>query len=172
MRLKELLGDKRHFYIMHLSYGEGTNEDIREHWEFGRASNLIGLDRKDVNHDWNDFSDSEKKSFGSANPNWYRQFEVFCNEMTKGDIVVIMAGLDSILGVGEISRNDYYYCPLFKTERTFFDHVRNVLWKKTWDYDDSKGSPKLTKPLMIFKDTLRKVTQKSKFWDILCDTEL
>jgi len=170
MKLGHFMDGRSHFYVMHLSYGTETDDDRRKHWEFGRDSNLIGLDRNDVNHDWNDQTEAEKKAFGSVNPNWYRQFETFCNRMTKGDLVVIMAGLDSILGVCEISRNDYYYCPKFKRDRTFFDHVRNVRWEKDWDYDEHR--PILAEPLMIFKDTLRRVTPDSPFWEILYNVSL
>lgn len=171
MKLGDYIDGKNYFYIMHLSYGTGTDEDRREYWEFGRDSNLIGLDRLGVEMDWNDKTEDEKKAFFFEDRTWHRQFEMFCNQMTKGDLVVIMAGLDSILGIGRVSRTDYYYCPKFKDDRIFFDHVRNMRWIKVWDYDD-KNRPKLAGPLMIFSDTLRRITAKSEFWDILTNTEI
>lgn len=168
MRLRDLLGDRKYFYIMHLSYGAGTDEDKEKHWEFGKSSNLIGLDRTDINQDWNDLGEDEKETFRSSNPNWYRQFETFCNKMTKDDIVVVMAGLDSILGIGLITRHDYFYCPKFKTDRTFFDHVRNISWITAWDYK-SNNRPFLSEPLMIFNDTLRRVAPNSSFWNAIID---
>jgi hypothetical protein len=156
---------------MHLSYGTGTDEDRRKYWNFGKDSNLIGLDRLDVNTDWNDKTEAEKKKYGSQDPTWYRQFEMFCNKMTKGDLVVVMAGLDSILGIGKVSKADYYYCPKFKEDKSFFDHVRNIRWGKIWNYDN-KHRPKLPEPLMIFSDTLRCITTKSKFWKVLYNADL
>jgi len=171
MKLESLLDNRKYFYIMHLSYGAGTDEDKRKHWEFGKDSNLIGLDRVDVNFDWNEQTEADKKEFGSLNPNWYRQFETFCNKMKRGDLVVVIAGLDSILGIGEIARNDYYYCPKLKKDRTFFDHIRNVTWKKAWSFED-RNRPFLLQQLMVFNDTLRKITPNSPFWKILCNVEI
>ena len=43
MKLGDYVDGKSFFYIMHLSYGSGRDEDRREYWEFGRDSNLMVL---------------------------------------------------------------------------------------------------------------------------------
>ena len=115
-----------------------------KHWNYSKNNNLIGLDRSDVNRDWNDKTKAEKEEFRSHFPQWHSQFEMFCNEITRNDFVVAMAGYDIFLGFGTVNRKEYKYLPKLKKDKTFFDHVRQINWIETWDYDNHL---KLSKPL-------------------------
>jgi len=169
MKLEYYLDGKNYIYLIHLNYGSRQSDDRREHWEFGKKNHLIGLDRSDVNMDWNNKTEAEKKNFRSHSPQWHSQFEMFCNKIAKNDFVVAMAGYDLFLGFGIISQNEYEFSPKLKRERIFFDHVRQIDWTKAWDYDNSL---KLSKPLRGFNRTLLKIGPDHKFWKILANTEI
>jgi hypothetical protein len=100
MKIKDLLfaEGKDHFYIMHLSY----NGKRRELWDFAKENNLIGLDVPEiVTNDWLKIRQLAKSKLTNT---WVRQFDIFCTEMQAGDIVIVLNGWDSILGIAELTR--------------------------------------------------------------------
>lgn len=161
MKLGQLLKDRDFFYLMHLSYGTGREDDREEHWNYARRNELIGLDKSEVDRDWNKLSESRKKSIRSRFPNWFGHFEVFCNEMQKGDLVVVVNGMKSILGVGIILDRRYYYRKELSQKAIFFDHVRKIRWSLAKKYDERIFLPK---QLRGFRRTLVKVEKGSPFW--------
>jgi len=168
MKFGEYFKGRDYSYVMHLNYGTGTNEDRRKYWHYAKDHQLIGLDRQDVNMNWNNKTEVEKETFRSHSPQWYSQFEIFCNEMKRHDFIIAMAGTDSLLGFGTVSRNEYDYLPRLKDNRTFFDHVRHVDWIRVRDYDKHL---KLAKSLKGFDRTLLKITPDHKFWKILVNID-
>ena len=76
-------------------------------WDYARKHKLIGLDRSDMNHNWNDFTDAEKKAYyWNISITWHRQFQAFCNKMEKDDVVVVLEGQHSVLGVGRVEKGE------------------------------------------------------------------
>lgn len=169
MKLGSYLNDRAFFYLMHLSYGTGQEDDREEHWDYARRNKLIGLDKSEVNRNWNKLSESRKKSIRSRFPNWFRHFEMFCNEMQKGDLVVAVNGMDSILGVGIILERRYYYRKELSQREIFFDHVRKVRWSFAKGYDKRIF---LSEQLQGFRRTLIKVKRDSPFWKKLRNVNL
>jgi len=170
MKLERYLDGRLYFYLMHLSYGTGREDDREEHWNYARENKLIGLDLPDdVPKNWNDMSDSEKQSLRRRRPMWYKQFELFCNEMKKDDLVVVVNGWDSLLGIGKVSQPKYNYCKILSETRTFFDHVRNIKWEMAQNYH--KRIP-LPVRLNGFNNTLLKVKVNTRFWMILSNIDL
>jgi len=168
-KLDEYLDGRAYCYIMHLNYNTRTDEDRRMHWTYGKDHRLIGLDRFDVNTDWNCKSDIEKAKFRSQFPQWYSQFEMFCNEMTRNDLIIAMAGYDLFLGFGTVNQDGYNYDPKLKVDRTFFDHTRQMDWVMALDYD---RRIRLSEPLKGFNRTLLKIDPNHKYWKILANVEV
>jgi len=152
---------KDYFYIMHLSY----NGDERERlWNYAREHNLIGLDLPDdVTDDWIKVREKVKRSIPNI---WVRQFDMFCNEMTVGDIVLTFNGWDSLLGIAEIAEcNHQYDRSLSGKELTgFFDHIRRVRWIREYEYTNRLP---LSQPIEGFNNTLSKVKSNSRRWSYL-----
>jgi len=164
MNLAQYLEGLPYCYLMHLNYGTGTDEDRQTIWEFGKNNKIIGLDVLDVNQDWNTKTKKEKEDFRLEAPNWFDHFEKFCNNMTKNDTVIIMAGHNFFLGLGRITKKDYNYNPSLKNDRKFFDHTRKVEWEIALEYNNRV---KLRKPLKGFNRTLLRITPNHKYWRIL-----
>lgn len=164
-KLKTLLSENRrnYFYIMHLSY----NGDERERlWKYARKNNLIGLDVPNVvTDDWDKVRNIAK---GRLPPIWVKQFDTFCYEMKKGDVVVVLEGWHCILGIAMIDEELYLYMKeLSKGEEpTFFDHVRHVQWVVKYEYGKQ---PKLPSPIKGFNNTLYNVKPGTRRWSALAE---
>lgn len=162
MKLVNLLSDRDYFYLMHLSWG--ANNRRREMWNFARERSVIGLDRSDVEGDWTQIRDRAEEHLRSVNSyKWIKQFDMFCEEMnpdsmTDGDIVVVMAGKEHLLGICEVIGPHNYNIAL-RLGKTFFDHTRPVRWITSYDYDSRKRISRIE-----FQNTLKKV-EKSNFHD-------
>ncbi len=167
MKLGDYLKNRAFFWVMHLTY---DGEEGPKLWKFGKENRIIGLDRSDVNQNWNSISQAQKLAFfWNTSRTWYRQFEDFCNRMEKDDLVTVLEGQKSVLGIARVlqGRGEYYYRPQLKTERVFFDHVKDVEWKKVWDYD-SKDKPEVAKAIN-FSCTIQRAPKDGKFWKALSD---
>jgi hypothetical protein len=167
--MEKYLDNRTSCFLIHLNYGTRTDEDRRRIWEYGRAHRLIGLDLSDVNMDWNDMSPDEKEAFRLEAPQWHSQFEMFCNDMAKGDLVIVTAGHSILLGLGEITQSRYDYDPELKNNRIFFDHTRGVKWLFALDYDNQL---RLATPLKGFNRTLLRISPDHKYWKILAKVDI
>ena len=163
MRLDALLSSKGldYFYIMHLSYNGYRREEL---WNFAVDKNIIGLDHRYVKGNWTDVRNNIMRKLTKP---WIRQFDILCHEMDKGDVVLIINGWDSLLGIAEIVDNEHEYDPRLKG--IFFDHIRNVEWIMNYDYDNRKELPYL---LEGFNNTLSCVTSNNRRWIILTNLNL
>jgi len=163
MRLDELLSEKgkNYFYIMHLSYGEGSIENRKRLWNYAKENNVIGLDYPGVVTD--DWSRTPEEMRRLLPPIWRKQFDMFCNEMEIGDIVVILEGWLSLLGIAEVLKRHEYRRELSET-RKFFDHVREVRWLKKYDFGEH---PRLPNPVKGFLNTIHRVEHGTNRWRIL-----
>lgn len=163
MNLKSLLDTegKDYFYIMHLSYGRNNKREPL--WDYAKKKRVIGLDLPNpVNDDWNKIKESVRGKRKLISGNWERQFEIFCNEMKKSDIVVILNGWDSVLGVAKVIEDEYYYDQ--ELIGIFFDHFRKIDWIRKYNFDERL---RLQPPLNGFNNTLQKVEQGTKRWKSL-----
>lgn len=168
MKLEEFLKGHDHFWLMHLTYNGDEGPRL---WEYARVNGLIGLDLNAVNQDWNDFTDDEKKEFyWSTSSLWYAQFQAFCNKMKKDDIVVVMEGQKSILGIGTLKEDLHNFNLNLKTDHIFFDHFRGISWNITWDYDTEKR-PFLNE-LLRFSNTLQRAPKGGVYWKVMAKVEL
>lgn len=159
-----------YFYLMHLSYGTWTEEDREEHWNYARDNSLIGLDLpREVPKNWNEMSNSEKQSLRLRRKNWFNHFEMFCNEMKVDDLVVVVSGQKSFLGIGKVNRTKYEYRKELSENAIFFDHVRSVKWIIAQNYDNRI---QLSTPLKGFDRTLLRVKANTRFWKILSNVAL
>lgn len=161
MGFKALLSEKGkdYFYIMHLSYNGRERERL---WNYARENNLIGLDVPSIVTDnWIKVRESAKKSLPNI---WVRQFDIFCNEMKVGDIVVTLNGWGSLLGVAKITESHHRYDKELSDKEIFFDHVRQVQWIKRREYANRLLIPE---PIKGFNNTLSKVMPHTRRWSIL-----
>ncbi|MEM2506001.1 MAG: hypothetical protein QXF61_03020 [Nitrososphaeria archaeon] len=166
MKLKDLLNSKgkNHFYIVHLSYNGKNREKL---WNFAKENSLIGLDLPGIVYDdWLKIRNSVARRVSKT---WIRQFDTFCTEMQVGDVVIVLNGWDSVLGVAEITRDRHEYNRIFSDKQIFFDHIRKVKWLKTNEYN---ARQKLPTQLKGFNNTLSKVTPKSKRWELLTNLDV
>ena len=148
-----------YFYIMHLSY---NGRKKRELWNYAKNENLIGLDYpKIVTDDWVKIRESVKRFLSKI---WVKQFDIFCKEMKIGDVVLVLNGWDSLLGIAEVIERCHRYNRELSENHIFFDHVRRVKWKVKYEYDDRL---KLPEPLKGFNNTLSRVVPHKKRWTIL-----
>lgn len=157
MKLDEMLSQKgtNYFYIMHLSYDGQNRESL---WNYAKENNVIGLDYPDVvREEWNRVRQSVKDRLPRI---WVKQFDMFCHEIRSGDIVVILEGWHSLLGIAEVLRG-YRYRRGLSEDETFFDHVRQVRWLKKYDYGQH---PRLPYPINGFRNTLYKVNSGTRRW--------
>ena len=171
MNLGSYFSNRDYFYLMHLSYGTGREEDDREiHWNYAKRNNLIGLDLPSkVKDDWNNLSDYKKQKLRSEHSNWYAHFEMFCNKMKPDDLVVIANGHDSLLGFGFVTERRYYYRKKLSENRTFFNHVRKIEWEVAMEYSKRV---ELREPLKGCDRTLLRITKTSPIWKKLLTAQL
>jgi len=96
---------------------------------------------------------------------------MFCNEMKKGDIVLILSGWDSLLGVAEIIESRYQYDRNLSERivEPFFDHVRQVRWDRKYEYASRLTIPQ---PIRGFNNTLYRVEPPTRRWLILENLEI
>jgi len=168
MKVRHYLEGRYYFYLMHLSYGTWTEDDREEHWNYARDNSLIGLDLpKEVPKNWNEMSDSEKQSLRLQRPNWFGHFEMFCNEMKVDDLVVVVSGQKSFLGIGKVNKAKYEHRK--ELRGTFFDHVRSVKWVVAQNFDNRI---QLSMSLKGFDRTLLRVKVNTRFWEILSNVDL
>lgn len=119
MKVEDLLSEKdlNYFYIMHLSYEGDKREEL---WNYARENKCIGLDYPSlVKDDWNKISNDKKEEWledGSLSHTWRNQFDRFCNKMKKGDIVLVLSGCDSLLGIAEIEDRYRYVENLYPSQ--------------------------------------------------------
>jgi len=161
MKIQDLLNKKNldYFYIMHLSY-EGRER--RRLWNHAKKDNIIGLQHIKINEDWEEATSDTKNSLSNL---WRSQFNYFC-DMERGDIVVVMNGYDSILGVAKLTIDHHNFTP--ELWDVFFDHNRPVEWIKEYEYDNRKP---LKNPI-TFRNTLALIDETSKRWNSLLKEEI
>jgi len=162
--LLEILGKNR-FYIMHLNYSHRKNEE--ELWNFASAKRLIGLQHRKVDSDWMKI---RTKNIKGLTKDWRTQFNYLCeginaNSMENGDIVLVLCGMDSLVGVAEII-GDHKFRPYLAD--VFFDHVRRVRWIKAYTYEDKLNIPDVEG----FSRTLTIVKKGSNRWSKLGEINL
>jgi len=163
MKLEKFLSElnRDHFYIMHLSY-EG--EDKERLWNYAKENRLIGLQHSLVTDYWLTIRERVKYQL---DPLWINQFNVFCEDMQIGDIVLVLDGCEYLLGIAEIRENLAKYNK--KLRRVFFDHIRLVSWIVEYNYDKSA---QLSNTLDKFTKTLRKVDVCKRYWDDLASLQI
>lgn len=156
MKLQTLLNQKNlgHFYIMHLSY---DGRERKRLWDYACNKKIIGLSHGAVNVNWTKAPPSMKKTVSNS---WKSQFNYFI-EMEKGDIVVVMNGWSSILGIAEILKDKH--CFDYNLFGVFFDHYRDVEWIQSYEYVNRK---ELKNPI-IFRNSLAFIDEDSKRWNTL-----
>lgn len=161
MKIKTLLKQRNldYFYIMHLSW---DGKQRRRLWNYAKQNKIIGLSHGNVDVDWEKASSRIKNSVSNI---WKSQFDYFCS-MEKGEIVVVMNGFDSILGVAEINKNQHDLD--LNIRYTFFDHYREVKWIREYEYDKRKY---LKNPI-TFRNTLALIDEDSKRWSSLLAEEI
>lgn len=142
LEFKDLLWEKNRFYLMHLSYGYKTRR--RELWNFAREKRIIGLDNSGVNGDWPLVRDEAAKNLPTP---WPLQFDMLCENMhpksmKEGDIVVVMAGVDYVLGIGVVA-GPHRYKKEYRSENRFFDHIRPVEWILDYSFDERREIPRV-----------------------------
>jgi hypothetical protein len=160
LEFKNLHFQKKRFYIMHLSYGNNTKRN--ELWNFARQKDLVGLDHSTITNDWPIIKEEIKDDISGA---WRNQFDMFCENMTNesmenGDIVVVMAGKDFVLGIGKIV-GPHSYNLSYRTKEQFFDHVRPVEWLLEYDFAKRKRINRIEK----FERTLFCIEPSDELWD-------
>jgi len=163
MKLEEFLSklNKDHFYIMHLSYAGAEKERL---WTYGKENELIGLDHNLVKDYWPKIKD---RVGNQLDPVWVNQFNLFCEDMQIGDIVLVLDGCEYLLGIAEIRENVAKYKKnLFGV---FFDHVRLVDWILAYDFQKSIPLPH---PLDRFTNTLRRVDMHKRYWAELAPLQI
>jgi hypothetical protein len=163
MKLEEFLSElnKNHFYIMHLSYAGEEKERL---WDYGKENRLIGLDHRLVTDYWLRIRDRVKHQL---DPVWVNQFNLFCEDMHIGDIVLALDGCEYLLGIAEIKENVAKYKK--NLQGVFFDHVRLVDWILAYDYDKSTPLPHA---LDRFTNTLRRVDAGKRYWNDLAPLQI
>jgi len=171
----DLLGERNYFYMMHL--GPSRARDSSEFWNHARKNNIIGLAHEGkVPKKWDLLSDSEKKHLFEEHPRLAAQFKMFCNEMMKGDIVLIMEGRHWLRGVAQIAKDHYRFnsesqeteSPNKRGAESFFGHIREVRWLKGYGTYDPLA---LANRILGFNNVLTRVPRSSKLWRILEDLD-
>jgi len=155
---------KNYFYIMHLSYNGRERERL---WKYAKEEELIGLDHPGkVYDDWKELR-SEIIRDKRLPPIWIKQFDTICYQMKKGDIVVILEGWHSWLGIAEVTDDCHNYRPDINNKnnpRGFFDHIRNVRWRVAHEYGKQPGLPN---HVIGFNNTLYRVEKGTNRWKLL-----
>jgi len=173
--IADLLGERNYFYMMHL--GPSHARDSSEFWNHARKNNIIGLVHEaKIPKKWDLLSDSEKKHLFEEHPGLAAQFRMFCNEMMKGDIVLIMEGRHWLRGVAQITKDRYGFNsnsqeaedPNKRGDGSFFGHIREVRWLKGYGTYDPLA---LANRILGFDNVLTRVPRSSKLWGILEDLD-
>ncbi len=158
MKITDLLRGREHFYMMHLSYGK--NYRRKPLWNYARQKKIIGLDHPKVTGDW----PRVKEEVNNLSYIWVNQFDMLCENMSSrsmnnGDIVVVMAGLDQVLGIGKVL-GPHRYDVTYSDRQLFFDHIRPVEWIIEYDYENRNRIP----PVRGFSNTLCRIEKNKKRW--------
>lgn len=145
---------------MHLSY-EG--KERKELWSYAKEHSLIGVSHPFITEDWKIDRDYSKKAVPFT---WYKQFEMFCKKMETGNIVLVLKGVDSLLGIAEIVEPSYCFDGSISGDNCepFFDHIRKVKWHRTYSYDEPL---KLAEPIKGFVNILSVVKPETRRWQVL-----
>lgn len=173
----DLLGERHYFYMMHL--GPRNAHDSSEYWNHARKHNIIGLAHEEsVPKKWDSLSDMEKKHLFEEHPCLATQFRMFCNEMMKGDIVLILEGSHWLRGVAQITTDHYRFdANPQKTDAlnqrgqepsARFGHIRDVKWLKGYGTYDPLA---LANRILGFDKMLTRVPRSSKLWGILVELD-
>ena len=175
MGILDLLGESNYFYMMHL--GPFRARDSLEYWNHARKNNMIGLAHEEnVPKKWDSLSDSEKKRLFEEHPRIATQFRMFCNEMMKGDIVLILGGRHWLRGVAQIAKDNYRFDANpqrtnnlnQRIEESFFGHIRDVRWLKGYGTYDPLA---LGDKILGLDNILTRVPRGSRLWKILTDLD-
>lgn len=131
-------------------------------WTFARQKKVIGLDNSAVDNDWTLIREEAKNRVSGS---WRNQFDIFCENlspqsMDNGDIVVIMAGKDYVLGIGKVV-GPHWYNLSYRKQELFFDHARPVEWILEYDYENRRPIPRIEK----FERTLFCIEPSDDLWD-------
>lgn len=158
MKITDLLRGNEYFYIMHLSYGKNSRR--KQLWNYARQKKIIGLDHPKVTGDWSKVKE-EKNNLSNI---WMNQFDMLCENMSSrsmnnGDIVLVMAGLDHVLGIGKVI-GPHRYDIAYRDRQLFFDHIRPVEWIIEYDYEKRKKIPSVSG----FNNTLSRIEKYQKRW--------
>lgn len=171
MKLKSLLDteEKDYFYIMHLSYGNNYRREPL--WDYAKKNKVIGLNHHTVIDNWNKDKVKELARRKGISAVWEKQFEMFYN-METGDIVMILSGWKSILGVAKVADDEPKYDKKLRVEENFFEHIREVSWLKKYNFDNPFPLPEQ----VTFYNTLKEVKQDTEWgretWTNLVNIEL
>ena len=157
--------NKDHFFLMHLSYGRDKPQRKRL-WEYALKNHVIGLDQKTVTENWTTLNKSKRNK---TNRYWKGQFNNFCEKMDKGDYVVILNGISSILGIAKVTEKNHRYIRSLRgfnesNPNRFFDHIRTVKWILQYPWS---GQP--LSQVLVFNGTLNRVWPASptQRWKVL-----
>jgi hypothetical protein len=165
MKVKDLLSEKGkdYVYIMHLSYEGRERERL---WNYAERREIIGLDHRDVNDDWNNVRESVEIS-----RIWRKQFDMFCNEMKVGDLVLVLNGWDSLLGIAEVIEHRHQYDENLSSgiAERFFNHIRKVRWIRDYEYANRL---RLSQPIEGFNNTLSQVKPNTQRWSTLINLNI
>ena len=166
MKLESLLRGKDRFYIMHMSMG--INNRRESLWNYAKDKQIIGLDHSFVRGNWKDNSFRNSAIDEGLSIIWQRQFDTFYDEMKPDDIVVILAGYSSILGVAKIPENNHVeFDEKYRENDEFFEHVRKKIeWVRKYDFD------KVPCQIKGFNNTLSKVERDTNRWNVLVNINL
>lgn len=125
---------------------------------------VIGLDLPEIVTD--NWSIIRSEMLGKLRTGWIRQFDYFCDSITKDDFIVVLDGIFSILGIARTEKANHRYDKKLSQSKAFFDHVRDVEWISAFDFNSSK---RLEKPLYGFSNTITIVRNNSPRWPILTE---
>lgn len=169
MKLISLLSQKgkNHIYIMHLSYDGAEREPL---WNYAREHNIIGISHREVwDYDWTKAPESVKNRISKF---WQNQLNIFTKDIDNNDIVVILNGWDSILGIAENIGPYKYKKELARFKPgydDFFCYTRDVQWRIEYDYNHRY---ELISPLYGFNNAISKVEKSDKRWTKLANLDL
>lgn len=148
---------------MHLSWGANTRR--RDLWNFARQKKIVGLDHREVRRDW-----PTVKNRVNLSGLWANQFDMLCENMSpksidNGDIIVLMAGWDYVLGIGTVI-GPHRYEITYRDREEFFDHVRPIEWILEYDYEKRKKIPRV-----VFDKTLSRIEKGDERWRLFSNLD-
>lgn len=114
-----------------------------------------------MDNDWSIVREQARKKISGA---WGNQFDMLCEKMSQwsmdnGDIVVVMAGKDYVLGIAEVI-GPHKYIPKYRAYELFFDHARPVKWILEYDYEKRQKITRIEK----FERTVFCIDKKDVLW--------